>query len=354
MFRRDNAYGHPVGACPGIVCGYAKSLRIAIDLLYDSGSEAGMTYIVKQLIFGRPFKNYVCFNFFFTFGCIKFQKINVMKRLLLLLMVSGIAVSHAQTVREENRGMIGKITATWCGPCGSWGWTMSDEFISKYEDDAFYVGIFASSRTDGGNNKFRDSTAYAWASMFGMSGFPSFSVNGVDKSLQNTSGNSVNTAGITQDVTSAMEAYISSPVIAGTGYWYRKDGSEITVQIKTKFFEDVTGNYYVAAYLVEDGAMNVQASKAGTVAHHNVLRGSMSRNGDRMNHWGEQIVSGSASAGDEFETSITLDVATQTLSQSQGWDMAKLKVITIIWKKNSMGKYEYVNSLLLYRISKKE
>ncbi len=280
--------------------------------------------------------------FFITFGYTKFQKINVMKKLLLLLMASGIAVSHAQTVREENRGMIGKITATWCGPCGSWGWTMANEFISQYENEAFYVGIFSSTNGAWHNDKFLNPTAQAWANMFGMSGYPSFSFNGVDKSTQNTSGGGVNTAGIKSDIAADVAAYMASPVIAGTGYWYRKEGTEITVQIKTKFFENVTGDYYVAAYLIEDGALNAQngqTNSSGTTGHHSVLRGSMGSNGTPATPvWGTKIGNGSIAAGDEFETTYTGDIASEP-----DWDIAKMKVITIIWKKNSLGKYEYVN-----------
>ncbi len=280
------------------------------------------------------------FKIFFTFGYTKFQKINVMKRLLLLLMVSGIAVSHAQTVREENRAMIGKITATWCPPCGSWGWALSDEIMGRVgEDDAFYVGIFSSPRNDWGNGKFRNATATAWASQIGGNGFPSFSINGIDKSTQNTSGSGVNTAGIKTDVYAAFDAYIAQPVVAGTGYWYKKEGTNITVQIKTKFFQDATGEFYVGAYLLEDGALNAQNAKtntSGTIEHHSVLRGSMgSHSGTAV--WGTKVVDGSVSASEEFETSYEVDIASEP-----EWDIAKMKVVTIIWKKNGSA-YEYLN-----------
>ncbi len=264
-----------------------------------------------------------------------------MKRLFLLLMASGIAVSHAQTVRQENQAMVGKITATWCPPCGSWGWALAEEIMGRLgEENSFYVGIFNSPRNDWSNGKFRNKTAIEWANQFVMSGWPSFSINGVDKSAKNSSSQGVNTAGVKNDIYAAFDAFKAQPVVAGTGYWYRKTGTEITVQIKTKFFEDVTGDYYVAAYLVEDGALNPQNAKTTTtqtIEHHNVLRGSMgSHSGTPV--WGTKVGSDTIKAGDEFETSYTVDIGVEP-----EWDVAKMKVVTVIWKKNAMNKYEYVN-----------
>lgn len=269
-----------------------------------------------------------------------------MKRLFLLLMASGIAVSHAQTVREENQAMFGKITATWCGPCGSWGWALADEIMDNLGDKAFYVGIFNSPRNDWGNGKFRNNTAIAWANAIGMNGYPSYSLNAIDKSKQNSTQQGVNTGGIRNDVYAAFDAFNQSPVIAGTGYWFKKNGTEVTAQIKTKFFQDVTGEYYIAAYLVEDGALNAQYPKTtsvGSIEHHSVLRGSMgSHSGTPV--WGSKLGdNNSIAAGTEFETTYTVDLADQT-----DWDLSKIKVFTVIWKKTNMGKYEYVNGNAKY------
>ena len=192
-----------------------------------------------------------------------------MKKILLSLSALGLLFStaNAQNPLEENVGVIGKITANWCPPCGSWGWTLNSDMLSAAGKKSTGLSIYSSTRTDGGNEKFQNQAAYDLAQKITLGGYPSFSFNMIDVSGQNTSGGGVNTAGIKSDVADSVTSFSSAPVVASVGMTYHIDGNTVKVKTKTKFWQAASGTYKVAVYLVEDGALNIQASQSGTVPH---------------------------------------------------------------------------------------
>lgn len=266
-----------------------------------------------------------------------------MRKLTLLLLASAVATgSYAQTPVKVNSGLLTKISATWCGPCGSWGWDAATELKAATHDKAFYMGIFPSTNGSWNNSEFLNETAKAFAAdpVFMGSGYPSFAANAVDKSDQNTSGGSVNVAATKADVISAINDFATAPVVAGTGYTVEKTGNTIKVKSKTKFWDAATGDYYIAAYMVEDGAMNRQNGQTSSsdandkTAHTNVLRGSMT--GNTMADARGVLLVSNPTKDQVIDKEFTYTVSSST------WDMAKMKVQMIIWKKDG-ATYTYVN-----------
>lgn len=257
------------------------------------------------------------------------------------------ANAQAPVPAKENLGLIGKITANWCPPCGSWGWQLNGDMLSAAGSNATGLSIYSSTRTDNDNDKFQNQAAYDLAQKITLSGYPSFSWNMNDVSSQNSSGGGVNTAGIKSDVADSVTALAAAPVIASTGMTYTIQGDMVTVETKTKFWEDANGTYNVAVYLVEDGALAGQASQSGIVGHKYVLRSSMT-----PSTWGEQIATGAITANDEFDKTFTFDLSSSITpayaDQPSTWDKTKLKPFAVIYKSSGPGSYDYVNGAKKY------
>src|SRR5690606_37218465 len=106
---------------------------------------------------------------------------------------------------------------------------------------------------------------------------------------------------------------------------------QMEVRTKATFFKATEGDYYLATYLVEEGAVNQQYGQSGLVEHKGVLRVAL----DSLD-WGALIASGSIDSG--YTVSRTYSYTVTDVS----WDLSKLVVCKIIWKKVGT-KYEYVN-----------
>ena len=101
-----------------------------------------------------------------------------------------------------------------------------------------------------------------------------------------------------------------------------------TVKVTTQFFEAGSGDYYIAAYLVEDKAKNIQNGQTGSVEHHYVFRNSFD------GPWGKKINKTGSMESEEFNLETVFD---------DTWIKANMKVITVIYKKNGT-KYDFVNA----------
>jgi hypothetical protein len=255
-----------------------------------------------------------------------------MKKLLLGLVVCSLGVSaHAQTPEKKSIALINKLTATWCHPCGDWGWEMAHDLIAGSEGKGLFMGIYVEPDIEN-NDKFRNATADEFGQSFATpdyGGVPDFGINGIGEM-------DLPGATIPQFKTALLHIIdsfsITIPVVSPANTM-AISGTTITVNAKAQFWSAASGEYYLAAYLIEDGAMNTQAGQTGIVAHHDVLRGSMSANLP----FGEQIASGSIAANQTYNKTFTFNITDNT------WDKAKLKVYTVIWKKNG-SKYDFMNA----------
>lgn len=247
-----------------------------------------------------------------------------MKKLILswiVLLGITLNVSVAQTPEPKSTALFSKITATWCNPCGTWGWERTDQVLSNtyIKDQYLFLALYVGNPSYG-NDKFLNQTAASIASSFTYSGTPSFNVNGANKT-QNL-----------MDLVQAINNFAGTAPVASAAARQTITGNVVTVNANVKFWKPTSGEYLLAAYLVEDGALNLQNGQGSDpVPHKAVLRASMSSFA-----FGEQIATGTIKADQEYNKSFTY-----TISDSE-WDKSKMKVYTIIWKKNG-AKFEYVN-----------
>ncbi len=130
--------------------------------------------------------------------------------------------------------------------------------------------------------------------------------------------------------TDKYEVLESQGVKAHIAFEYEISGNTLTVNTLTKFFAEMTGDYYVNIMLLESGFEAEQAgSPNGTIIASRVLRVIFSgENGDGDEQfWDTQIANGTTDAGTEVSKTFST-----TLKSS--WDKDKLTIVATIWFKS--------------------
>jgi hypothetical protein len=128
---------------------------------------------------------------------------------------------------------------------------------------------------------------------------------------------------------------------AGLEFIAARDGNNMNVMVRTLFFENVSGEYYLSVYILEDGidgsssagqyAQNGVANPA-TYKHDFVLRTAATPN----SAYGEMIASGSIAAGSKYDKTYAIPV-------DASWN--DIYVGVCLWKKDGTGFYSFVNAL---------
>lgn len=166
-----------------------------------------------------------------------------MKKVLFSLIVITILFSACKKDDEENgeKGLVVKkeqwalalnYTATWCGPCGSWGAPLIMQLGSM--DKVLAVKAHAS------NDPMNNSAYYSsFTAERPSNGIPSFWINDEKVTAQNAV-NKVNEA-------------IALPVHAGLAMEADRVGTQYNVKVKAEWFEAGAGSYYLSVFLLENG-----------------------------------------------------------------------------------------------------
>jgi len=226
--------------------------------------------------------------------------------------------------------LVNKATGENCPPCGDWGWTAWEQISTSLAGKAFcfanYAGSYAPTSGFKGNelNKPNSDATPMLNNFSGITGYPNFVTNctshGTSKSnAENAANTSISTP--------------ENDVKASASFKYKIDGDQLTIKAEMKIYKNLTGKYYMAAYLVENDIKAYQAgnSAGANARHHLVFRGSLS-----SNTWGEKIVDGSVFAGDVFGKTYTVTIPSD-------YNKDNLTYGVVLWKKNG-GRYVYINA----------
>ncbi len=238
------------------------------------------------------------------------------------------SVESSIKVEETNMAIINKLTATWCGPCGDWGWDLFEGIIADNHNDAIIIGTYGSS-----SSKLKNPTAELFKKDFAPSaGWPAFCVNGANETEYSSTGGIYTTTTQT-NCKSAVDAHKNSEVLVNAGYEANIEDGKLTIKARSLFFKDgdAAAEYKMGAYVMEDKVKETQAGKTGIVEHHHVLRGSMTA----TDLYGVKIEGGSTS-GASFEHTFTMDIPAEYIQEN-------LEYAVVIWKVNG-SKHEFVNA----------
>jgi Outer membrane protein Omp28/Secretion system C-terminal sorting domain len=243
---------------------------------------------------------------------------------IIALIVLSITAS-AQTAPNTNVPIVNKMTATWCGPCGDWGWTLFEDIITDNKAKAIIMGTYGSSSSD-----MYNAVADAMKADFCPSaGWPAFCVNGINNTAY-ASGGGIYPSTTQSNCKSSCDSFAALAPAASTGYMVTKSGAVTTIKTQTKFWNAASGDYYVGVYFIEDKVLNTQNGQTGIVEHHYVLRGSATTS------WGNSILNGAATVGQTFNKDFTYTIPST-------WVAANLQIVTILWKKVG-SDYQFINA----------
>lgn len=226
---------------------------------------------------------------------------------------------YSQDVPETQSVLISKISASWCPPCGGWGW---DAFHNLVDDNELKATVLAVHHS----GDLRTPTSSAFAQNLNFQSQPRFFVNNADQSV-----NSSSAASKRIDIKNQVDAAAELDPVVNTGILATTENDEITVMTKTKFFQDANANYFLGVYLVEDGRVSFQQGQGNNAVHEKLLLTAFT-----ATTFGEQLSTGSVNANTEIDHSFTLAIDPE-------WNLDNLEVTAIIWKEEN-GVYLYENS----------
>lgn len=238
-------------------------------------------------------------------------------------------------VTEANMSMVSKVTGSLCGPCGSWGWTAFEDLISANKNNAFFVGTYSDNYVA---RLFITDEAEAMERAWGVTGFPTFAANGLP---QLDRGNGVNVQSEIAKTNAVVAAHTAGQVYINSGFNTSIDGNTMTINTKTKFFQEVGGDVYLAVYLIEDKVIGAQSGHpdGANASHHYVLRGAAKLDGAaNAETWGYPIgTPGSdlTAANTELDNKFTIDVT--------GYNQENLSVAVVAWRKVGV-RYQFLNA----------
>ena len=254
-----------------------------------------------------------------------------MKKIIIILFTTMLFVSCKKTspmvesdntleVSETNMGVIGKRTATWCNPCGDWGFPQFESLKDKWGyDDIAYMAWKDAFVSPKGSELFDEV-----GPQFNLGGgVPTFFFNFLP-----TAPDSVLTKHIDAEY-----------VIVNSNYDMVVSGDNIKLNTTTKFFLDVDGEYLLAPYLIVDNIIGYQNGHpdGNFTTHKNYVAGiAKPTTINEFRNFGYQITTNGAKRGYTINLDFEIDKNTT-------WKTKDISFVLLIFKKQSWG-LEFINA----------
>ena len=232
-----------------------------------------------------------------------------------------------QNAEDRQRYFIMDITGTWCPPCGSYGipgFAKAIELIGH--ENLVAMSVHSSDiMSCAAGNELMAYAQYKTTSVPRIAGgstliFPA----GVYSDVNATAAKIKTESDKTTSLAPVVNSYVGKTV----------SGSKVTLNIKSKFFTATNGDYYVSAYVLEDGIVASQALSTGgsnaTQVHDHVLRGAFGAT------FGVALASGAIEMGKVVSKDLTINL-------NSSWKTDKLSYAVVIWNKDAAGVYKFEN-----------
>lgn len=231
---------------------------------------------------------------------------------------------------NKNQTLICKETATWCGPCGSWGWDLQELLEADNKDKALVIALHV------WNSDLDNAITTAWEQNFtATNGIPCWYASGIDKTEWAKNSGGVSPYAIRKAINDEVNKFNSAQVKANSSFKYTFKNDSLYTSCTSKFFQNLTGEYYLGVYLLEDSVLNKQNTDNGIVQkyHLNVLRASIDNS-----PFGTLLAKGSIASGKQYSTNFN-----SYYLDPKKVNFKKAFIATIIWKKEN-GKYYLINT----------
>ena len=238
---------------------------------------------------------------------------------------------NCKLVPKANTPVITKITATWCGPCGDWGWELFKTIEKKAGEETILMSCYSSRKSEFSN----EAALKIGNQLSDYRAFPSFCANW--KSRQVYPEPPMPPLKFFPDsVFKAVDSIRQQRPVANVGFVTEEQNDSIYVKSVTKFFKDVNDKYdkfYVGIYAIEDGVrgpQNVTDEGIKMKNHHHVMRGSLTES-----VWGKKLTKGPVKKGEAFRKNFTV-----TLEDK--WNEENVELVMMVFKKNL--SYRFINA----------
>lgn len=234
---------------------------------------------------------------------------------LIFMVILGLTkILEAQTVSTERIPLITKITATWCNPCGTWGWSLNEEIMTQ-NPEALTICLHAST-----TSQLYDPAAATIYSVFNpqSSGVPSWYVDGIRKTQYSTNGG-IYTTQTRNAVKAATDSILVNDAQAGTGFLWSWNGNTLNITAKAEFFVPSNGEYYLGVYVIEDDIVKYQNGIGNNAVHHPTFRKAVSA------EIGDLLTNGNVTSGQSFTKNYAFNTPIDYVK-------SKMRLMGIVWK----------------------
>jgi thiol-disulfide isomerase/thioredoxin len=259
-------------------------------------------------------------------------KLNLMSRFSLLLLALGLIAFSAcdkdktdpnkPVALQKQRAAIFKQTGTWCGACPSAAATF-ETLVATYGDD--FIGI--ANHGANGDPMEVSSLFSSFRSDRNSSGFPGMFINGL-----------INQSSASTEVAD----WLAKPCKAGIDVMHSINGDTMLVDVQVKFFEAMTGQYYLSVFVLENGIPGgpeagayAQTSGGAGYTHDHVFRAGA----NTWDYYGEMISSNPA-----LESTVD---KSYKIPMDPSWVKANCYVAAVIWSfdGSTTPRFSYVNAI---------
>src|SRR5687767_3013223 len=166
-------------------------------------------------------------------------------------------------INQAQYSMFYKYTATWCGPCGGWGGPAFDAMLDSHNKDMLAFTLQSSDDFETSRNA---EIFAAFSTKWPYGGTPNFQANNVSLGT--------NVAGADPEIATKN----ATALTAGIGIHYTigagTNAGKLNINVYTKFFTDVTGEYYAGVYILHKSIVktqNVDGTPDPNYLHHHVM-----------------------------------------------------------------------------------
>jgi hypothetical protein len=239
--------------------------------------------------------------------------------------VSNLEESSFLEVEEKNMGVVAKRTATWCGPCGGWGFEYFDQLKLQFQGNAVFMAFkdaLSLPMTDGDTYYSRVQDVFDLEG-----GTPKFFYNFNPENGYNYSGEN------------SVTQHINAEVIANSNYEFTLSSEKIHLKTTTKFFQSAEGDYVIAPFLILDNQTGNQAGNddgPDTVHPGYVANLAHPINTEVVEPWAYKVASGKIEAGYQINLEFEVD-------RDGSWTQDDISFGLILYKRDG-NNYEFINA----------
>lgn len=239
--------------------------------------------------------------------------------------VSNLEESSFLEVEEKNMGVVAKRTATWCGPCGGWGFEYFDQLKLQYQDKAVFMAFKTALDLP---LTYGDTYYSRVKDIFDIEGgTPKFFYNFDTIHGYNYSGEN------------SVVQHVNSEVIVNSSYDFKLSSDKIHLKTTTKFFQSVEGDYVISPFLIIDNQEGYQAGNddgENTVHPSYVANLAHPINTEDVENWAYKVASGKVDKG--YRINLEFEV-----NRDETWTEDDISFALILYKREG-NKYKFVNA----------